>query len=68
MVVEMAPDASMASSSTDPAINSVASQPVSKLAHRRQMFNMNSIKAHFLGDYGTTIQLFRPTNPHSTFL
>ena len=41
-VVEIAPDASAVSSSTDPAINSVASQPVSKLTHRRWLFNMNT--------------------------
>lgn len=66
MVTEMAPDAPVASSSTDPATNGVASQPAPKVARRRRTFNMNTVKAHFLGDYGRTIRLFGTTDSYST--
>ena len=51
---EMAPKASTASSSTK------------STTCRKQTFNLNTVKAHFLGDYGRTIRLFGTTDSYST--
>ena len=51
---EMVPNASMASSSAK------------STTHRKQTFNLNTVKAHFLGDYSRTIWLFGTTDSYST--
>ena len=50
---EMAPKASTSSSTKS-------------TTHRKWTFNLNTVKAHFLGDYGRTIWLFNTTDSYST--
>ena len=58
--------APQASSSSNPVAIDAPSQPAPKPKCRARMFNLNTVKTHFLGDYSKTIRFFGTTDSYST--